>query len=206
MAPLSIAHLSPKRDYSVIAVLQNEALGIASACDLQLLSLSCIRIIRFFLRTTECGRETAKSNMSRPKDDGAANRTSKPDVMEDVDPEKMRFINGSEEIYPNDNVTVKIPDEKEIDAATFSGLTKQELMVFADDPFWTKIRNVLMLVFWVFWFGMLISAVLIIIFTPGCPVEPQMTWLQEAKVYQIFPRSFLDTDHDGIGDIKGKST
>lgn len=29
------------------------------------------------------------------------------------------------------------------------------------------------------------------------------TWLAEAAFYQIYPQSFLDTDGDGIGDIKG---
>lgn len=28
-------------------------------------------------------------------------------------------------------------------------------------------------------------------------------WWKEAVVYQIYPRSFLDTNGDGIGDLQG---
>ena len=31
----------------------------------------------------------------------------------------------------------------------------------------------------------------------------QQKWWHESVVYQIYPRSFMDTNHDGIGDIQG---
>jgi oligo-1,6-glucosidase len=34
-------------------------------------------------------------------------------------------------------------------------------------------------------------------------MEPKRTWWKEAVVYQIYPRSFKDSNADGIGDLKG---
>jgi glycosidase len=33
--------------------------------------------------------------------------------------------------------------------------------------------------------------------------NPTLPWWQQAVGYQIYPRSFYDTNHDGIGDLKG---
>ena len=38
-------------------------------------------------------------------------------------------------------------------------LTKSELMKYATDPFWVKLRWALFILFWLIWVGMLVSAV-----------------------------------------------
>ena len=87
---------------------------------------------------------------------------------------------------------------------TFTPLTKKELMKLAEDPRWVKLRRLWLIGAWLFYWALTGFAGLILIFSKRCKATPDSTWLQEANVYHIFPRSFFDTDRDGVGDIKGK--
>lgn len=92
---------------------------------------------------------------------------------------------------------------------SFTGLGKEELMQYANDPFWVRLRIILFILFWVGWVAMLVAAVVIIVVAPRCPERPDMKWYQQEAIYQIFPKSFKDSTADladegaGIGDLKG---
>ena len=39
--------------------------------------------------------------------------------------------------------------------------------------------------------------------TPSAPSSPSVDWTRGGVIYQIYPRSFMDSNGDGVGDLKG---
>ena len=89
--------------------------------------------------------------------------------------------------------------------AEFRALSKAELMKYATDPFWVTLRWVLFILFWVAWVAMLVAAIVIIILAPKCPTPAPKAWFQKAPIYEVYVKSFKDSNGDGIGDLKGNS-
>jgi len=59
-------------------------------------------------------------------------------------------------------VVVTIPKQiTDNDEEIWSGLTRDELMTYVNDPFWCLLRKILMIVFWVALFAMFSSSVVI---------------------------------------------
>ncbi|XP_067929999.1 amino acid transporter heavy chain SLC3A2-like [Watersipora subatra] len=85
----------------------------------------------------------------------------------------------------------------------FNCLTREELMRFEKDPAWVKIRWVLFIILLVGWAAMLIAAVVIVVVEPKCPPIADLTWYQDGVAYQVEVDKFLDSNGDGMGDIKG---
>lgn len=78
-------------------------------------------------------------------------------------------------------------------------LTKAELMKYATDPFWVKLRWVLFILFWICWTAMLVASIVIIIQAPKCPSPAPKNWWQKRPFYQIEVKSFADSkDLNGV--------
>lgn len=92
---------------------------------------------------------------------------------------EIKFISGTP---TNGDAQIDIGD---IQKAVLTGLTKEELMRYASDPFWIKLRWFLFIGFWALWVGMLVGAIFIIIQTPKClPPEPH-TWYKQGPLVEI---------------------
>lgn len=108
-----------------------------------------------------------------------------------------------DEIGDKEEVAFIQPGKKE---DTFNGLSKEEVMKFAKDPFWRKVRLVFLILFWITWLGLIVASVLIIIFTPKCPPIPKSAFWQKSSGYLLDVVNFKDTNGDGYGDLKGRFT
>lgn len=141
--------------------------------------------------------EASLETESQPKQDTIVNMTDTGATHEtELDDSKTKFIANGANDDGAVNVMIKSPEE-------FGGLTKEELMKFANDPFWVRARLILFIIFWIGWVLMLVVAIVIIVLAPRCPYRPDMKWYQKELIYEISPRSFSDSNHDGVGDLKG---
>ncbi|XP_050300963.1 neutral and basic amino acid transport protein rBAT [Anthonomus grandis grandis] len=67
----------------------------------------------------------------------------------------------------------------------FVGLTKEELMQYANDPFWVRLRWFLFVTFWLLWAAMLVGAILIIYAAPKCDPPAPRTWYEKGPLAQL---------------------
>lgn len=69
--------------------------------------------------------------------------------------------------------------------AVLSGMGKEDLMKFANDPFWIRMRWALFVLFWLIWAAMLAGAIAIIVMAPKCSApEPKKVW-EESPIVEL---------------------
>lgn len=88
---------------------------------------------------------------------------------------------------------------------SFAGMGKEELMKYANDPFWIRVRWTLFALFWICWVAMLVIAIVIVVLAPKCPAPAPLEYWQKGVVYSVNPKSFQDSglNQDGKGDLRG---
>lgn len=112
---------------------------------------------------------------------------------------EVKYVNADSQ-----NGDAKI-DIENVNVKVFSGMGKEELMRFANDPFWVRTRWILFSMFWLLWLAMLVGAIAIIVLAPRCGKKAQ--WWEQSPLYEVNVRSFKDGSRmaDGVGDIQGES-
>lgn len=64
---------------------------------------------------------------------------------------------------------------------------KEELMKFANDPFWVRLRWFLFITFWLLWLAMLAGATAIVVMAPKCSAPKPKEWWEKSPIVQLDP-------------------
>ncbi|KAI0988772.1 hypothetical protein GJ496_003312 [Pomphorhynchus laevis] len=128
-----------------------------------------------------------------------------------VDLQNLRHVHGyittdepTEVFVPRPLITYKEAlDKRNRQQQEFNGLSKEELILFDDDPYWSKFRKYLFCVSCATYLLLYILAGACLITAPKCPKIPKLLWWQQKPIYQVEVKSIIDTDADGYGDING---
>ncbi|XP_054091911.1 uncharacterized protein LOC105211881 [Zeugodacus cucurbitae] len=85
--------------------------------------------------------------------------------------EEVKFIKGGD--HQNGDAKIDIGG---VNGKAFTGMSKEELMKYANDPFWVRLRWIFFIGFWAIWAAMLICAILIIVDAPKCAAPEPLPW------------------------------
>lgn len=144
----------------------------------------------------EQSKRVLKAKSNRMEKDGADEKMLPEDDVIVGDHSKVNVADVKFVSNEKQNGDAKV-DIGEIKGA-FVGLTKEELMKCANDPFWVRLRWFLFVLFWLLWAGMLVGAILIIVAAPKCsPPEPR-TWWEEGPLTEVD----ADTTEDELKQLK----
>ncbi|XP_076763343.1 CD98 heavy chain [Xylocopa sonorina] len=103
---------------------------------------------------------------------------------------------GTEVKFISENGDTKIDIESVKQA--LSGMGKEELMKFANDPFWIRLRWFLFITFWLIWLAMLAGATAIVVMAPKCTAPKPKEWWERSPIVQLDPLEMDAHDLKGV--------
>ncbi|KAM3958101.1 CD98 heavy chain [Aphomia sociella] len=131
---------------------------------------------------------TSKSNLAKSKEkvsDEAEeklllDKEEEAKIVTRVDMADAKYVVGD---HRNGDAKIELDANKR----QFSGLTKEELLKYADDPFWVRLRWFMFVLFWALWLCMLAGAIAIIVKAPKCAPPTPKTWFEKGPLVDMTP-------------------
>ncbi|XP_045453156.1 uncharacterized protein LOC123662347 [Melitaea cinxia] len=129
---------------------------------------------------------TSKTSIHKSKEklsaDGAEEKLLQKEdeakIITRVDMADVKYVVGD---HRNGDAKIELDANKK----QFSGLTKEELMKYAEDPFWVRLRWFMFVLFWALWLCMLAGAIAIIVRAPKCAPPTPRTWYEKGPLVDM---------------------
>ncbi|XP_013147696.1 PREDICTED: 4F2 cell-surface antigen heavy chain [Papilio polytes] len=125
----------------------------------------------------------SKTSLSKSKEKVSAeeekllSKEEEAKVVTRVDMADARYV---VEDHRNGDANIELDANKR----QFTGLTKEELMKYAEDPFWVRLRWFMFILFWSLWLCMLAAAIAIIVRAPKCTAPPKI-WYEKGPLVDM---------------------